>query len=339
MAGLALVSSFLLLPSSLRAQGALTPPGATAPTMKSLAQIEPRTPVATNTTPGDANSLFIISQPGSYYLTTNIVASGNVGGIEINANNVTLDLNGFALDGGAVGSYGIYDGTAQTNVTVRNGNVSGWENGVFGGNLSSSSLVFERLNLSSNFNGLYVYGQGVVRDCNFQGNAGDALVCMGGGLVTGCTVKGSASSGPGIDLAAPGIVSGCVSLNNGGIGIRVVSGIVSGCMVQGNQLSGSRIAGTNSEVVGNNCVGNNAANLTTEAGIYSDASNSRIEDNHVTGSGYAGILAASGNTNNIIIRNTVIGNGANNYVVPSGNDLGPVGAASTATSPWANISH
>ena len=39
---LALLSSFILHPSSLRAQGSLTPPGAPAPTMKTLAQIESR---------------------------------------------------------------------------------------------------------------------------------------------------------------------------------------------------------------------------------------------------------------------------------------------------------
>ena len=40
LAALALLSSFILHPSSLRAQGTLTPPGAPATTMKSLAQLE-----------------------------------------------------------------------------------------------------------------------------------------------------------------------------------------------------------------------------------------------------------------------------------------------------------
>ena len=41
-----LLSSFILHPSSLLAQGSLTPPGAPAPTMKTLAQIDPRTPIS-----------------------------------------------------------------------------------------------------------------------------------------------------------------------------------------------------------------------------------------------------------------------------------------------------
>jgi len=42
---------------------------------------------------------------------------------------------------------------------------------------------------------------------------------------------------------------------------------------------------------------------------------------------------------NVAIKNSVSGNGANNYEVPAGNDLGLVGTTATSTSPWANISH
>ena len=94
--------------------------------MKSLAQIEPRTIVNSANTPGDGTSLFIISQPGSYYLTTNLVGVSGKNGINIAANCVTLDLNGFALLGGPGSSSAIYILGAQTNITVRNGTISGW---------------------------------------------------------------------------------------------------------------------------------------------------------------------------------------------------------------------
>src|SRR5438034_6089887 len=83
---------------STHGQGGLTPPGPPAPTMKSLAQIEPRTPIS--------SAPYIITNSGSYYLTTNLyAASGD--GITISANNVTVDLNGFALTGNSSSS-GIY---------------------------------------------------------------------------------------------------------------------------------------------------------------------------------------------------------------------------------------
>jgi hypothetical protein len=76
-------------------QGPLAPSAAPAPTMKTLAQVEARTPIPATTTPG-AGPHFIISTPGSYYLTGNItVTTGDA--IAINTSGVTLDLNGFTL--------------------------------------------------------------------------------------------------------------------------------------------------------------------------------------------------------------------------------------------------
>src|SRR5580658_9358313 len=84
--------SLLISTQSVLAQGSLTPPGAPAPTMKTLSQVEPRTIVAAANTPGDSGDTFIISQSGSYYLTTNMTGVSDQDCIEITANNVTLDL-------------------------------------------------------------------------------------------------------------------------------------------------------------------------------------------------------------------------------------------------------
>src|SRR5438094_2967891 len=60
----AFLSTLNYQPSTLFAQGSLTPPGAPAPTMKSLDQIEARTAIS--------SAPFTINQPGSYYLTKNL---------------------------------------------------------------------------------------------------------------------------------------------------------------------------------------------------------------------------------------------------------------------------
>src|SRR4051794_34078108 len=51
--------------------------------------------------PGDGSGFPVtISQPGSYKLTSNLtVASPTSNGIVIQADNVTLDLNGFSISG------------------------------------------------------------------------------------------------------------------------------------------------------------------------------------------------------------------------------------------------
>jgi hypothetical protein len=76
------------------------------------------------------------------------------------------------------------------------------------------------------------------------------------------------------------------------------------------------------------------------------SANIRVEDNHVSASGYAGIRVDNGNsyyTNNIIIKNSVSGNGANNYSIPAGQVFGPlitntVSGIITNSNPWANFS-
>jgi hypothetical protein len=114
------VSTLLLCSSSsLFGQGSLTPPGAPAPTMKTLAQVEPRIAI-TNSGP------VTISRPGSYYLTTNISASFSTC-INIVTNNVTIDLNGFSLltSDPSPGSTGIYIINGLHDISVLNGHIVG----------------------------------------------------------------------------------------------------------------------------------------------------------------------------------------------------------------------
>ncbi|MEO8353455.1 MAG: hypothetical protein ABI680_17130, partial [Chthoniobacteraceae bacterium] len=116
--------------------GPLTPPGAPGVTMKSLQEIEPRTPLidrAANTaavTTDDAAYHFIINQPGSYYLTANLAVT-KPNGIDIRAAGVTLDLGGFEIRRTAgTGGNGVEVDTASARCTVRNGTLSGFEYGL-----------------------------------------------------------------------------------------------------------------------------------------------------------------------------------------------------------------
>ncbi|MBN2294534.1 MAG: right-handed parallel beta-helix repeat-containing protein [Pirellulales bacterium] len=80
--------------------GDLNPPGPpTSGTMKTIDQASPRIAISYATTPGDENSIYKISQPGSYYLTGNITGRLNKHGIVIDAEDVCLDLCGFAISG------------------------------------------------------------------------------------------------------------------------------------------------------------------------------------------------------------------------------------------------
>jgi hypothetical protein len=126
--------------STVFAQGSLTPPGAPAPTMLTLSQIEPRTPIS--------SVPYTISTPGSYYLTASMgVSSGTA--ITITASQVTLDLNGFTLsstEASPTGT-GILLAVGVTDITIRNGHIKG--NVIYsGGNYTGSGFA----------NGIYVSG-------------------------------------------------------------------------------------------------------------------------------------------------------------------------------------
>jgi hypothetical protein len=174
----AIIFSFLILNSSF-AQGSLTPPGAPVPTMRTLDQLatnilsvsnlvmqvsnvvaqatnritqvqnaqadtEPRIPIST--------FQITITTSGSFYLTTNLVSGTNVNdAINVRANDVTIDLNGFSIVGtnppsGGVSPVGIRIGSsvfniAVTNVTVRNGQIRGFDRALRAESLFQSVLV------------------------------------------------------------------------------------------------------------------------------------------------------------------------------------------------------
>ena len=164
------------------AQGSLTPPGAPAPAMKSLDQIEPRTPVDATHTPGNGAAEFVIASPGSYYLTTNIVGVSGENGINIQANNVTLDLNGIPVMGVSGSLNGIQISSAT--VTVHNGIVSGW--GQYGVNATGMNVTLQGLTVCSNsLYGISVGSNSSVTGNNLVGNNASNTAGYAGLIVAG----------------------------------------------------------------------------------------------------------------------------------------------------------
>src|SRR5260370_9368282 len=108
-----LLSTLSFQPSTCFAQGSLTPPGAPGATFKTLAQIEPRTPIS--------SLPFTISVAGSYYVTTNLAAVAAVDGITVAADNVSVDLNGFSLTGFGTINSAVYSPPARKTLSIRNG--------------------------------------------------------------------------------------------------------------------------------------------------------------------------------------------------------------------------
>src|SRR5689334_9534591 len=100
--------------------GPLNPPaGPVSPTYKTLAEVQPRTPV--QSLPGSPTAQFLIAAPGSYYLTAPITGVPGRSAIEIAASDVTLDLSGFALAGVPGALDGVRITGSPANITIRHG--------------------------------------------------------------------------------------------------------------------------------------------------------------------------------------------------------------------------
>jgi len=92
---------------------------------------------------------YTITQPGSYKLSGNpTVVAPNTDGIDINADNVTLDLNEFVISGpgnGPIVGSGI--SSRKLNITVKNGTVTGFPTGV---NLAAGRALVSDMSATRN---------------------------------------------------------------------------------------------------------------------------------------------------------------------------------------------
>ncbi len=325
--------------------GPLTPPpGPVASTHKTLTEIEPRIAINSVNTPGDADSLYKIDKPGSYYLTSNVTAVLNKHGIEIAASDVTLDLNGFTVAGFGVAS-GPYDGIttvnlARSGITVCNGHVTAWGNS--GIDLQGTSHIIENVTALANMDhGILVQESGSVVSCTARSNV-TGIEAGAGSSITSCTV--SANNLAGISAGVGSQVSHCTSHNNAGTGIVGSSrSLVIGCNAVGNNVGiyahpGSSVLdcftgendtdgiqlGSDCIARGNKCEFNGSTG--NAAGIYAE-SGCRIEANDCTNADRGIEVTGPGN---IIIKNSCSGNTVN-WSIVAGNSFLVVKAPVTAS--------
>lgn len=293
----------IIATTGLLIAGPLNPPaGPIASTGKTTQEIfdkvgvsEPRIAINNTNTPGDANSLFRITQPGSYYLTGNITGVASKHGIEIAASNVSIDLSGFTVMGAASSLNGIQNDGLQTSIRISNGSVDGW--GLSGISLRFGASGGEGMRISdvsvsgNHIDGISVPSLSVVTNCQ----ALNTLLTTGAGIETGsdsivtqCAVH--FNNGYGIFVGTGSAVSHCIAATNATSGIYAMTGsTITNCSTRGN--TGRGITALDGGVV-INC----SATLNGTDGIYAPQGDCVIQSCVAESNGDNGINVIGGST-------------------------------------------
>jgi parallel beta-helix repeat protein len=309
------------------------PPGPVGPTMKTLDQVEPRIPLVGQ---GRAAAL-TITAPGSYYLTGNLNGVAGQNGIEITANDVTLDLSGYAL----IGVPGSLDGILVTgvfeNIAIVNGTAREWGgDGVDASSATNGSV--ERLRVTGNGGiGVWIGPNSTVVHCIARLNGDDGVSLGQGSVVSHCVAQGN--QGEGIQAAQNNVVVECTVADNGDGIFAGSNTIVRSCTVATNNDDGIT-AGDRCHIVANTCFGN-GEQTAHGAGIWVTGSDNRIEGNNVMDNDRG--LDVDG-TGNFIVKNSASGNAINYDIASPAQALGEivvsVGPLSiTICNPWANFEY
>ncbi len=167
-----------------------------------------------------------INLPGSYQLTSNLESSSNtVDVINITADNVTLDLNGFAIIGprsctgdntslncsnSGMTAIGI-EAVGRKNLVIRNGSVTGFDTGVSLSSLNSRGNRVEYITADQNEFGIVVIN-GVADHCVANRNLDSGF---SNGLLGNLVVRDSYARGNGNFSAIAVACSNVYFTNNG----------------------------------------------------------------------------------------------------------------------------
>lgn len=218
--------------------------------MKTLEQVEARTPLDPARVIGDDAAHFVISQTGSYYLTGNIDVSKTYG-IRVAAAGVTIDLNGFTIrrtEGSEGEGIRIESGSHRT--TVKNGSITGFGYGIRPFNISATrGGSYQHLSVSQcSVFALAGAEAWQVEGCRVFDNAGDGLSVGSDSTIKDCVASKNAG-GNGIEAASRNTITRCASYDNAGNGI--VAGpysTISHCTASSNKGNVGIFAGGGSEV-------------------------------------------------------------------------------------------
>ncbi len=216
--------------------------------------------------PKKINKCTTITKSGSYVVNKNLQATTKTAGncIVIDADFVTLDLNGFTLtgleDGTGSGVWG--NNTFHQGIVVRNGMITGFSDGI--NFFLGRDFTIEKIRAFGNNRwGMRIPDRSTVTGNTVAVNGSEGIIVFQEGTVTGNIAIDN--GGHGISVSNSSTVSGNTASDNGGDGIHVRSkSSVTGNTAYSNGSDGLWI-GCPSNIIGNTAVNNIDQNMKLDA--------------------------------------------------------------------------
>lgn len=313
---------------------------------------------------------FTITQSGSYIVTQKLSGTS---GITIQANNVSIDLNFFSLNGNAGNTAsGITVSGTRTGVTIYNGYIQGWgEDGISAA--TANSFVGLHLQLLNNGGDGLVCGDAcTLEQCHALSNGLDGLDTGNQSRVEHCTATANLDTGiesenrceisqsvcssngdQGVITGAESIIAHVTSFQNNHYGIRAGNhNQIHDCIASSNGFSGfyisnagyafgnlSKLNSQHGYEAGQDVVLlDNVADSNTGNGFLSSFNGGKLDNNNSSDNAIGYEITG---TDWLIIKNTASGNLVNAFSISGSNKLATiitVANLNTNTNPYANIS-
>jgi parallel beta-helix repeat protein len=246
---------------------------------------------------------YLITNSGVYVFTANVTMLYETNGIEVNADHVVIDLNGFTFRGHmfTVDQSAVRQSPGRRGLVVKNGFIERW------GSDASSALKFEG-------------AQARVENVILKENRGAAIRAGSQAVVHNCVFY---NNGGGVYLEDHGVMSECVMVSNKLAGIEGNNcASVYRCVVNGQTNGPAILVHSNGVVRQNFCIYNQSGVAIAEE---PSAAGNLLEDNHVVYNGRG--IKATGTGANLILGNTALGSSTADYDLAPTNCYGQIYAS------------
>jgi len=272
-------------------------------------------------------SCVVISNSGVYTVSNDILNSSSTACIEITSDDVTIDGQGYTIDGvDTASTYGVYGDLGGSNkilnLTIKNLTLSDWERGIYfwrGEGLITNNTII------SNSRGVY-FTAGVtgtprvnITYNRFENNTDDSIAInwYNNNLIEGNTILNSGDDGMLLGSSDYNTIQHNTVRNSTGRGISLddVNTVYNNTLINNEYGVSGNVAG------GNNVTGNTIMGSSKDGIWFATTSSEHIENNIINNTGGNGINLFTNTGDSNIINNTIISTSGYGIYIDSGNNI------------------